>query len=286
MSEFVFDVTEATFERDAIAASMKHPVLIDLWAEWCGPCKVLGPILDDLADTYGGAFTVAKVDVDANQQLAGYFRAQSIPMVIAIFNGQLVDQFSGALPKQQVEQFIAGVFERVGLELAPLGPPTVEVPSDPAAAQAHFRARLAERSDDMDATLSLGKLLMANGEVDEAEPLLKSIPAAAPQYSEAQAALKLKDLLAEVGAAGGEQAARAKLAETPDDVEAAYIVALATGASGHYADALEALVGQVQTAPAEARERAKRSASVLFEAAGRGDERVETLRRKLARLLF
>jgi thioredoxin len=113
----VREVTDADFQ-DALELSLTVPVIVDLWAEWCGPCKQLSPVLEKLAVEYGGRFVVAKVDVDANPGLAQAFRAQSIPMVVTLLKGQAVPQlaFTGALPERQVRQFVEQVLQ--------VGPPT------------------------------------------------------------------------------------------------------------------------------------------------------------------
>jgi putative thioredoxin len=102
----VIDVTEATFEKDVISASQNVPVVVDLWASWCGPCKQLSPVLEKLAVEYGGRWVLAKVDVDANQGIAGAFRVQSIPTVVAVIKGQALPLFQGALPEAQVRQYL------------------------------------------------------------------------------------------------------------------------------------------------------------------------------------
>src|ERR1700733_12460742 len=107
VSEFVFDVTEETFNDDVALRSRTTPVIVDLWAEWCAPCKQLSPVLEKLANEAAGAWVLAKIDVDANPRLAQAFQAQSIPMVVAIIGGQIVDAFSGAMPEAQVKQWLA-----------------------------------------------------------------------------------------------------------------------------------------------------------------------------------
>ncbi|MCC5697799.1 hypothetical protein LH612_32150, partial [Klebsiella pneumoniae] len=102
----IVDVTEATFQAEVIDRSMRVPVVLDLWAEWCGPCKQLSPVLEKLAREGNGAWVLAKVDVDANPRIAQLFQAQSIPMVIAIAGGQPVDAFAGAQPEPQLRQWI------------------------------------------------------------------------------------------------------------------------------------------------------------------------------------
>lgn len=102
----MIDVTIENFEQDVIAASMSQPVLVDFWAPWCGPCKALGPILEKLETAYGGAFTLAKINSDDEQQLAGAFGIRSIPTVVLLKNGQPVDGFQGALPEGKVREFL------------------------------------------------------------------------------------------------------------------------------------------------------------------------------------
>lgn len=282
---YVIDVTEQTFEHDVLDASFERPVVIDFWATWCGPCKQLSPILEQLAEEGGGQWRLAKIDVDTAPRLAQYFQAQSIPMVLAIFQGQLLSQFAGALPKRDVERWLGEVFKRAGIELVKLTEP--EVPSDPDKAIAFYRQRLVQQPTDTKAKLALGRLLFAKGDVAAADALLGEIPFGAPEFNAARAALALKELMAEVGAAGGEAAVRARHAASPDDVDAVYLMGLVEGTGGRFAAGLSLLVGQVgaRIAP-EAKARAKKAAAMLLEAAGRGDAEVEAERKRLTRLLF
>ncbi len=283
-SAHVIDITQANFESEVIQGSMKTPILVDLWATWCGPCKTLGPILEGFAEQYGGAFRLAKIDVDKNPQVAAAFRAQSIPMVVAIYQGRPVNQFGGALPKDNVIEFIDGVLSSCGVEIPEQEP--AGAPTDPEAAARHWNEKLEKNPADGEALLELARLAFAADQIADGEALLGKVTASMPQYSDAQTLLKVRELLGEVAAADGEEAIRQRLASAPTDPQARYLVALADGARGHFVTSLEVIVDLVGTAPKDVRDKAKQAASILFDAAGRDNEDVEILRRKLARLLF
>src|SRR3989440_9167567 len=108
-SASVIDVTDADFMERVVDESKRRPVLVDLWADWCGPCKQLSPVLERLAEQSGGAWLLAKVDVDANPRIAQLFGVQSIPTVVAIAGGQPVDAFTGAQPEHQIRQWIGAL---------------------------------------------------------------------------------------------------------------------------------------------------------------------------------
>lgn len=280
----IVDVDDQTFQTEILDRSFEVPVVIDLWASWCGPCKQLSPVLEDLAREGGGQWVLAKVDVDRAPNVATYFQAQSIPLVIAFYQGQPIHSFTGAQPKAQVERWIQAIFQALRLPFhAPEKEP--EAPTEPKAAEAFWRQRLAKKPDDK-ARLALGRLLVSRGELAEAEQLLNAIPPGAPEFGAAAATLALKELVGEVGEAGGDAAVRARLAAAPEDAEARYLVAIADGTAGHFVKALDVLVGLVGSTKEPMRGRAKKASSMLFEAAGRGDEAVEALRKRLARLLF
>jgi putative thioredoxin len=163
-SPHIIEVTEATFQADVLERSLQTPVVIDFWADWCGPCKQLSPVLEKLAIEADGAFVLAKVDVDANQRLAQAFRVQSIPFVLAIANGQPVDAFAGVQPEANLRQWLASILNSAGGEQqVPLDPRIVEADEklqtgDLDGAEASFRSLLAEIPGDRDATAGLAQV--------------------------------------------------------------------------------------------------------------------------------
>lgn len=160
-SAFVFDVTEETFNTDVAERSRTTPVIVDLWADWCGPCKQLSPVLEKLANEAAGAWVLAKIDVDANPRLAQAFQAQSIPMVVAIIGGQMVDAFLGAMPESQVRQWLTQVLavaDQVGVGAPGAdGVPGADGADDLSAVDdlppAYAEAQAAMESGDMDLSL-------------------------------------------------------------------------------------------------------------------------------------
>ena len=152
----VFDAHLAAFEQEVILRSKQVPVLVDFWAAWCGPCKSLGPILEKLAAEFNGGFVLAKVDVDAEQQLAGYFQIKSIPTVMLLKDGQIVDGFPGALPEAQLREFLShhGIEPRVA-DAQPEPEAAPVPPSDPHAEVVRLRAAVHAAPDQDEIKLDL-----------------------------------------------------------------------------------------------------------------------------------
>ncbi len=253
----IIDVTEATFQSEVLERSLETPVVIDFWAEWCGPCKQLSPILEKLAIEGNGAWVLARVDVDANPRLAQMFRVQGIPMVYAVVSGQPVDAFTGVVPETQLRQWIDAVVKAGGV--------AVEPASD---------SRL-ESADDA---------LMA-GDLDTAEHAYKKILAETPAETAAEAGLAQVALLRRVQ--GVDPATvLAKAAAAPDEVAAQTLAADVEMLSGRAEDAYRRLVELVRRSAGPDREAARQHLVSLFTVAGPDDPAVAAARRQLANALF
>ena len=172
----VFEASLPTFEQDVLLRSKEVPVLVDFWATWCGPCKTLGPVLEKLAAEFNGGFVLAKVDVDKEQQLAGYFQIKSVPTVMLVKDGQIVDGFPGALPEGQLRQFLGhhGVVPRDAEAPAEAEAPA---PADPHEEVVRLRAASQAEPDNEELKLDLALALRRTGAVAEAQGLLDKLPA-------------------------------------------------------------------------------------------------------------
>lgn len=174
----VFDVTAATFEKDVLQASVEQPILVDFWAEWCAPCKSLGPMLEKVVAEYNGAVRLAKVDVDKDQQLATMFGVRSIPTVVLVRDGQIADGFAGALPESEIREFLARHVQPLEVDesVAPEGGQVVPAETAEAAIE-RLQQEIAAQPDLAELKLDLAVAQMQTGNAAAAEQELDRLPA-------------------------------------------------------------------------------------------------------------
>ncbi|HUB91062.1 MAG TPA: thioredoxin [Dyella sp.] len=176
VSPHIFDVDQANFETEVLQASLTTPVLVDFWAEWCGPCKSLGPMLEKLAVEYNGAFRLGKVDVDKNQELAGIFGIRSIPTVILVKDGQILDGFAGALPEGQLRQFLSQHVQPLEGDAEDEEPEDL-APESPEQAINRLQQDIATNPNRPELKLDLAIALAQAGHASAAESELNALPA-------------------------------------------------------------------------------------------------------------
>lgn len=269
----IIDVTEATFESDVIAASQTVPIVVDLWATWCGPCKQLSPILEKLAVEYKGRWLLAKVDVDAEQQIGAAFRVQSIPTIVAVIKGQVLPLFQGALPEPQVRQYIEELL-RVAAEAGVTGVAQSQAGPDAAGGEPGpvEDPRWDEAADAIEA-----------GEWDAAIALYEQLRGVDPEQAEAAIAqIALVRRTEGVDPAG----AIAEADAAPADLAKARVAADVEVAQGRPEHAFERLLAIVRVSTGDEKTAARDALVDLFALVGDGDPAVVSARMKLANALF
>lgn len=243
------DVTEATFQTEVIDRSFSAPVVVDFWAAWCGPCRALGPVLEKLASEADGAWTLAKVDVDANQQLSGALGIQGIPAVKAIKDGKIVAEFTGALPEPQVRDW-----------LGKLGPTPAEL------------------------LVAEGAEAEAEGDLELAADRYRAAVTTEPTNSQARSALSRVELHLRAG--GDEGDLRSRVARSSGDVDAATALADLLATRDDFDGATKVLIEAVRATAGDERDRARTHLLKLLDALPADDPRALAARRSLSLVLY
>ncbi|MFF1923685.1 tetratricopeptide repeat protein [Streptomyces sp. NPDC058221] len=281
-SSLVFDVDEAGFESDVLQRSAEVPVVIDFWAEWCEPCKQLGPLLERLAHEYNGRFVLAKVDVDANQMLMQQFGIQGIPAVFAVVAGQALPLFQGAAPESQIRQTLDQLIQ-VGEER--FGLTGIVVDQEAEAPESAAQEPAPMPAGPYDALLEAAAQALDANDFAGAVQAYKNVLSDEPANSEAKLGLAQAELLARVQKTDPQQV-RKDAAEKPADVPAQLAAADLDLVGGHVEDAFGRLVETVRRTFGDDRDRVRVRLLELFEVIGPDDPRVGAARTALARVLF
>lgn len=248
MSNYI-EVSDQTFQTDVIDKSFESPVVVDFWAAWCGPCRALTPVLEKLADEADGSWILAKVDVDANQQVAGSMGIQGIPAVKAFKDGNIVAEFTGALPEPHVRNW-----------LTQLGPSAAD--------------RLVEE----------GSAAEVRGDLETAAERYREAVSHDPGHHEAKSALSRVEL--QLRAGGNEDELRERLRNDANDIDAAVALSDVLAARGDYEEALDLLVAGVRVTTGDQRESLRSHMVGLLETLSPDDPRAQVARRQLALALF
>lgn len=283
-SPYVVDVTERNFEQEVLDASESAVVLVDFWAEWCGPCKMLTPLLEAEAEARGGALKIAKVNVDVAQHLAAQFGVQSIPFVVAFVKMKMADHFVGVLPAPELKALLDRITppDFGGAEQA------APVPSDPAAAEEHHRAALAEDPKDPVSNLGLAELHLGRGEAEQAQACLDAIdPKRSDDHRDAIDRIGALIALGALGQEAGSIEDCLKAHEAaPEDAQARYAYGCALAAGGHYPQALEMLLSAGERDKELLKTKVREAMVHVFYALGSRDPLSDDYRDRLTNLVF
>jgi putative thioredoxin len=277
----VVDVTPESFQREVVERSRTTPVLIDFWATWCGPCKTLSPVLEKLAREMSGKFVLAKIDIDANPELADAFRIQSVPSVILLKEGRIVDGFLGALPEAQLRKFLEQHLGAAALDALSQAQ-KLEHEGKRAEAIETLRTHLARASGDGKARVMLARLLVAEGTLEEARKVFAKVSGADLESDEAKA---IASRLEGAAKAGDVSKLEAAVAAEPKSPAARLALGQALVALNRYDEGLEQLL---EAAKLDVRfeDGAPRKALIeVFNVLGQADPRTLEYQRRLSMLL-
>ena len=289
-TDLIKDTSEATFMADVVDASMQVPVIVDFWAPWCGPCKTLGPQLEEEVKKAKGRVRMVKVNVDENQMIAGQMRVQSIPTVYAFFQGQPVDGFQGAVPQSQIKQFVDKLVamspEDNGLADALEAAEAMLTEGAAEDAAETFAAILDEEPENAAAWGGLIRARVAAGDLDAAEAELARVPAAAAKAAPVENARAQVQLARQAASAGPLDDLRQKVEADPSDQQARFDYATALHAGGQIEEAIDQLLDAFRRDREWNDAAAKAQLITIFDSLKATDPIAQKGRRRLSSLIF
>jgi putative thioredoxin len=282
-SAHVFDATQANFENEVIKTSLQTPVLVDFWAEWCAPCRQLKPVLEKLANDYAGAFRLAKVDTEAEMQLAAIFGIRSLPTVVLLKDGQMIDGFMGALPESAVREFLTK--HGIAPGAAPAEPEEFHSDETPIDAINRLQQEIAANPDKPELKLDLALALMQSGNADAAETELDALP---PKFATDDKAKRLRGQLDFARALDGAPSLAelvGRIERDPDDLAARDLLGIRLLIAGETAAGLEQFLHVLKTQRDWQDGQAKKRLIAAFNIVDDADI-VGAYRRKMSAVLF
>ena len=284
-SPYAFNVSADNFDTYVIQNSQQVPVLVDFWADWCAPCKMLMPVLGKLAEEYQGKFLLAKVNSDEQQELSAKYGVRSLPTVMVFRNGEIVDQFMGAQPESVVRELLERHIERESDKQRSEAMTLLQA-GDSDAAERLLREALANDPENHRVVLDLAGLLIERQDFDEAESLLQGLPVDKRDDETVRQLLSQLQLARSTANAPDETILRQRIEANEDDLEARYQLAMQRIAGGEHEEGLELLMSVLRKDLNYADGAARQAVLDTFELLGNSGELVSRYRRQLATLLY
>lgn len=282
-SPYVFDVTAADFAERVLQRSQQVPVLVDFWADWCGPCRMLAPVLDNLANAYGGKLLIAKVNSDVEQALANQYGVRSLPTVKLFVDGAVVDEFMGVQPESAIRELLERHIPRESDALREQARTQADA-GDVDAALVLLRRAREDDPDNHRVDLDLADLLIRQGQTAEAEQQLRALPAKYAEDADVKRLLATCQLAAQQADAPPLDELRARVTAQPDDLDTREQLAAACILAGEYEAGMDEYLDIMRRDRQHNDEAGRRGLLAAFELLG-NDERVTPYRRKMFNLM-
>ncbi len=281
----IFDVNEDDFQERVVAASAEHLVVVDFWAPWCAPCRILTPILERIVVSYGGKVLLAKLNVTENQYVATRWGIRGIPAVKVFKGGKVVSEFVGAYPESEIRRRLATIMPSGADEFIRAGDSLLQKGAMDAA-EAKYQEALRADAQHPAAHLQLAELSARKGDIDKARQLASAIEESSAEYPEASNLLTRLDFVEHCKKAGGREACADRITKEPDNLDARYDFATCLAAEGKYRNALYELLSIVEKNK-DYRDGAARKAMLrIFSILGEESEFIDEYRSRLSMILF
>ena len=284
-SQWIRTTTTENFRRDVIEQSMTVPVVVDFWAEWCGPCRQLMPILEKLTEEFKGRFILVKINVDELPEIAEAFGVQSIPFVVAVIGGQLASQLPGAQPEPQVRMWLESLIPSPAAEAYNAGL-DAEGAGDFVTAEKRFREAVTHDPKDATCQIALGRVLLALDREQECKEIVATLEARGFLEPQAQSLKDQLELRLNVEDSGGTQAARKALEADPQNAELRIHLAEALSVDKRYTEACDLLLEVISNNRTELRDKAKEAMVTILSAMGPRSQQAADYRRRLATAFY
>jgi len=283
-SPWIIEAHQPTFQADVIERSRAVPVVVDFWAAWCQPCRLLAPVLEELAVEADGAFVLVKADTEQMPQVAAAFGVQGIPAVFGLRDGKVVTQFTGLLPEAEVRQWLQQLLPSETDNLVAEAH-TLEV-ADPAAAEARFRQALEHAPNDVTARVGLARVLLAQQRLDQAQQAIEDLVDTGLLDAAGEAVWAEIAMRRQADQLGTLDQCRAAVEAAPDDLDARLRLAQALGAAGHHEEAMQTCLWLIERDRPRMGEPARELMVQLFRLLGNDGDLVRDYRRKLSMALY